>query len=326
MQPSARSLIVLGIVLAAALARPPRAWPWGCEGHQIVARIAQWHLTPRAAQKTAEILAQSKIDTRLARFCGHRHGFDAFVDASTWADDVREDRPSTSAWHFLDIPRGTPADADLAPFCPSKEGCVTRAIDRQLAVLRSTAPSTTRKARAEALRFVIHFVGDVHQPMHDVSNADRGGNCLPVTYLGRAPLPGSNAKYAPNLHQVWDSAIIKTELEERDLTVGELASRIDCRFQSQIQTWLAQPVEPLAWAREGHRTAEDVAYGKLSPGVPLQEPRTLASCAQGGTSRKMLGWHVVADAQYQSAAVPVVEEQLARAGARLAAALNAIWP
>ncbi|MBY0279249.1 S1/P1 nuclease [Candidatus Binatia bacterium] len=325
MRRKAPSLIVLGVVLAAAVALPRRAWPWGCEGHQIVARIAEWHLTPRAAQKSAEILAQSPIDTQLERFCGHGHGFDAFVDGSTWADDVRDERYWTSDWHFLDIPRDTPPDADLAAFCPSK-GCVTTAIEKQLAVLRSTAPGTSKKQRAEALRFVVHFVGDVHQPMHDVANADRGGNCVPVTYLGRVPQPGSNGKYSPNLHQIWDSGVIKAELEERDLTVAELASRIDCRFQSQIQTWLAEPVAPLAWAREGHRTAEEVGYGKLSPSVPVLEPRTLASCAQGGASQKMLALHLVADEGYQSAAAAAVEEQLARAGARLAAALNAIWP
>lgn len=323
MRRTSRSVIVLGILFASAAVAPRRAWSWGCEGHQIVARIAEWHLTPQAAQKTAEILAQSKIDSQLERFCGRGHGFDAFVDASTWADDVREDRPSTSEWHFLDIPRGTSTDAEVTAFCPS-EGCVTKAIETQLAVLRSTTAS--KKKRAEALRFVIHFVGDVHQPMHDVSNADRGGNCVPVTYLGREPQPGSNGKYSPNLHQIWDSGVIKTELEERNLTVAELASRIDCTYQGQIQALLTQPIEPELWARQGYQKASEIGYGKLSPAVPVQEPKALGSCAQGNAAKKMLALHVVADEAYQADAVAVVNEQLARAGARLAASLNAIWP
>lgn len=321
----ARSILLLGIVVSTVSVEPRRAWSWGCEGHQIVARIAEWHLTPRAVQKTREILAEGKIDARLARFCGRTHGFGAFVDASTWADDVREDRPTTAAWHFLDIPRGTPPDAEVSALCPSA-GCVTAAIATQLDVLRSSSARIGKKRRAEALRFVIHFVADVHQPMHDVSNADRGGNCVPVTYLGRPPRRSSNGKYVPNLHQIWDSGVIKTELEARDLTVAELASRIDCRFEAQIETWLAQPLAPDAWAREGFRKAEEVAYGKLTPGVPLQEPRALASCAQGGASQRMLALRLVADERYQQAAAAVVEEQLARAGARLAATLNAIWP
>jgi hypothetical protein len=325
MRHAARSLVVVVLVLVSSGVAPRRAWSWGCEGHQIVARIAEWHLTPNAAKKTSEILAGSKIESGLFRLCGSKHGFDTFVDASTWADDVRKGRPDTSDWHFLDIPRGAPADVDASTFCPT-EGCVTKAIETQLGVLESTSSGTTKKKRAEALRWVIHFVGDVHQPMHDISNADRGGNCVPVTYLGQTPHPSGNGKYTPNLHQVWDSGIIKTELEQRRLTVAELASRIDCTFQSQIGEWLTQPVEPLAWVKEGHQRAEEIGYGKLAPAVPVQEPKDLGSCAQGDASKKMLALGLVADETYQAAAVEVVNEQLARAGARLAAALNAIWP
>lgn len=313
--------VAVVLAVAAAVATPRAVWAWGCEGHMIVARIAGWHLTPAAAKKTADLLAQSKIDPHLDRFCGHGD-WDALVDGSTWPDDVREDRPYTSSWHFLDIPRDATAD-DVTSFCPAK-GCVTKAIATQLGVLRSSSKSA--KQKAEALRFLVHFVGDVHQPMHDVTNGDRGGNCVPVTYLGRTPEPGDKGKYTPNLHQMWDSTIIKTELFARDLTPFELAARIDCRFESQIEGWLQSPGTPADWAREGHQKARELGYGKLSPAVPVQEPVELTSCAQGNASKKMLDLHLVADQAYQDAAFAVINEQLAKAGARLAALLNEIWP
>jgi hypothetical protein len=314
---AARALVAAAALIAS---EPDVAWSWGCEGHWIVARIAEWHLTPTARRKAAELLAQNKIDPHLERVCP-AGGRDTFVDGATWADDVRVVRPSTSDWHFLDIPRDAPQDQG-ATFCGSA-GCVTKAIDTQLGVLRSSQPGSKR---AEALRYVVHFVGDVHQPMHDVTNGDRGGNCVPVTYLLRAPQLQENGKYSPNLHQMWDTSIIRTELSERMFTVGELASAINCRFDSQIDAWMKEPPSPMTWAWEGHQKAAEVAYGKLAPSVPVQEPVKLASCSVGHVSQHMLALGLVADRKYEDAALAVIEEQLAKAGARLAAELNAVWP
>ena len=131
----------------------------------------------------AEILAAGPISPDLRRFCGDS-GLDAFADSSTWADDERTIRPETAGWHFLDIPRGAPK-GDIAQYCPPSTGCVTSAIADQLAVLHN--PGASPQARADALRYVIHFIVDLRQPLHGMTNNDLGGNCVPVTFDGHAP-------------------------------------------------------------------------------------------------------------------------------------------
>jgi hypothetical protein len=113
------------------------------------------------------------------RFC-EPTGLAPFADLSTWADDIRQERKETAGWHFIDIPLGAARDR-LNEACGSSGVCVTAAIRRQLEVLRSA--SAGRREQAEALLFVIHFAGDLHQPLHAATNNDRGGNCLPVRSL-----------------------------------------------------------------------------------------------------------------------------------------------
>ena len=111
------------------------------------------HLTAHALVMVAEILEASPINADLRRFCGG--GLDAFADSSTWANDERTIRPDTAGWHFLDIPRGAPK-GDIAQYCPPSTGCVTSAIADQLAVLHN--PGASPQVRADALRYVIHFI------------------------------------------------------------------------------------------------------------------------------------------------------------------------
>ena len=113
---------------------PSTAWAWGCEGHQVVALIAERNLTPHALEMVKQILADSPIDPRLDRGC-KQGGADPLADASTWADDIRPLRPETSPWHYIDILYGT-SRGDVAKFCPLPESCVTQAIRDQLALLR----------------------------------------------------------------------------------------------------------------------------------------------------------------------------------------------
>ncbi len=103
------------------------------------------------------------------------------ADSATWADDLRSVRPEASAWHYIDIPRDAPRSA-MAESCPASTGCVTSALQHQLEFLRSDGVDA--RVRADALRFIIHFVGDLHQPLHCVSNNDLGGNCVPISFFG----------------------------------------------------------------------------------------------------------------------------------------------
>src|SRR5271157_1964902 len=147
----------------AALAAPPSARSWGCEGHQIVALVAERHLSVHAQREVAALLGpldtvrrQEEVPRRKSRGRGCNVDLDAFARASIWADEIRASRPATASWHFLDIPRGTKDARKAESFC-GRSGCVTRAIREQVAILQGEGANPAQ--RAEALRFVIHFVG-----------------------------------------------------------------------------------------------------------------------------------------------------------------------
>lgn len=270
-----------------------------------------------------EILAQGPINLGLSRYC-HDPGLDSFADSSTWADDERSIRPDTAAWHFIDIPL-TARREDLAQYCSPLTGCLTSALAAELAVLKN--PRESVQARADALRFVIHLVGDIHQPLHAVTNNDRGGNCVPVAFFGHMPQE-TNAKYddySPNLHQVWDVNII--DKFSRGASPQSMARELDDKFRAQIPVWQSQRADFSAWAWESHQLAVYVAYGRLPRRIGAEWPRQVASCADDDrVGLRMLQLHEDLGDDYQSAAAPVVEQQLAKAGVRLAALLNSLWP
>ena len=247
---------------------------------------------------------------------------DRFVDASTWADDIRRVRPETGPWHFIDVPRGAPK-GDLAQYCLPASGCITSALADELHILRD--PSLAPAMRADALRFAIHFVGDIHQPLHASTNNDLGGNCVPVTFFGHTPAPSGppSAMFLPNLHEVWD-----TEILER-FSVGtsawDLAQELEGKFSGPIAAWQRQPTDFAAWAWESHELAEKIVYGHLPHLLPIETPRRMTKCPlRGGLGPSALDENLADD--YQAAASAVIEEQLAKAGARLAALLNSLWP
>jgi len=271
------------------------------------------------------ILNAVPIDPTLSRYCMPAAP-DPFSDASTWPDDIRRLRPDTPPWHFIDIPRGAPK-SDLSKYCPEPESCVTRALTDQVRILRD--PSSSAQAKADALRFIIHFVGDIHQPLHATTNNDMGGNCVPVTYFGNMPvesMPGSGS-FHPNLHSVWDTDIVE-HLSPNE-TSSQLASALDKQFAARISDWMKQPADFDAWAWESHELAEKVAYGKLPHPQPIEPFHAMTGCPNNTTDpagyAKTLNIDENLADDYQNAAAPVVEEQIAKAGARLAALLNSIW-
>lgn len=310
-----------GLAAVALLFVPARALAWGCEGHLLVALIAERHLRPHAREVAREILERVPIDRTLKRFC-RVSGLDAFADASTWADDYRHVNPDTAPWHYLDIPRGS-GPGDLLQYCPAA-GCVTRAITGEVALLRRA--SAPPEERAAALRFLIHFVGDVHQPLHATNNHDRGGNCVPVQYYGRSPRERvlGSGDYHPNLHALWDTDILGRMMG--GTSAQDFAAALDREFSARATVWQGAPRDPLAWAWESHEFAERVAYGRLRPKIPVEAPRPLDSCDDSGVAGRMLRFHEVVSAPYEAAAQEVIREQLAKAGVRLAAVLNDLWP
>jgi hypothetical protein len=316
-------MIRLILISVGAVGLAPAAWGWGCKGHQVVALIAEKRLNPRARLMVAQILDTSPINPELPRFCGES-GPDAFADSSTWADDERSVRPDTAGWHFLDIPRGAPR-GDFARYCPTSTGCVTSALAEQLAVLRN--PSASDQARADALRYVIHFIGDLHQPLHATTNDDRGGNCVPVAFFDRVPEETNPVKedYRPNLHGIWDTDII--EHFTKGQTAQQIADQLESKFKAQIPSWDSGPVDLASWAWESHQAAEDTVYGDLPVKVAIETPREVNTCADDDhISTRMLKLHEQLGGDYQKATESVIQERLTKAGVRLAAVLNALWP
>lgn len=308
---------VLAVVCMNLLACAPRAQAWGCKGHQTVAYLAEKHLTPEARQMVDALLRDNPIDPQLKRYCGNV-GMDAMADASTWADDYRSLHAETGPWHFIDIPLGEPSK-DVEHFCGAG-GCVTQAIEKQLAILKDK--NASGETRAMALRFVIHFVGDLHQPLHATTNDDRGGNCVAVKYLRRNPRE-HNGNYSPNLHHIWDTEIVERDMQGAD--PAEYADMLEAQFADSFAGWEKSGVQVNAWALESHARAVSTVYGALQVKVGAEPDVQVKTCADDNNiGQRMLNKHIAVDANYQDVAAQVAEERLAQAGIRLAMILNEV--
>lgn len=205
--------VVVLVGLAAAFAPPLAAW--GPTGHRVVGRIADGHLTPEAASAVEELLGPTGL-----------------THAGVWADDVRSDPAFRHAdpWHYISIDDGE----TLADTARNERGDVVDAIERHEAILADRgAPA---EERANALRFLVHFVGDIHQPLHVGRRADRGGNSILVTFFDEPS----------NLHAVWDSEIIN----HRRLSFSELAEKLDHLTAEEVAR--LQGATLADWAKESY--------------------------------------------------------------------------
>jgi nuclease S1 len=162
------------------LASAPSARAWGFEGHRMIASLAEQQLSRAARAEVRRLLAQEPGAT--------------LSSISTWADEHRS--PASGRWHYVNFP---PGHCDYQPARDCAGGaCVIEALNRQTALLASR---TDDAKRLRALKYVVHLVGDVHQPLHAGHAADKGGNTLQLRAFGR----GSN------LHALWDSGLIASQ-------------------------------------------------------------------------------------------------------------------
>ncbi len=129
-----------------------------------MALLAERYMTAEALTRADDLLGGSTMDA-----------------VASWADDYRREHHETGPWHYIDIPLGD-SQIDMARECPNGD-CVIAKTEQFLAVLKD--PKADRAAKAEALKFVIHFVGDLHQPLHDEDDGDKGGNARQVIFDGR---------------------------------------------------------------------------------------------------------------------------------------------
>lgn len=285
---------LLSLFLTACLLSPFSAYGWWETGHQVVARIAADHLTPAARTRIARLLEVPDTPAAVA---------DALAKASTWADETKNET-KTGEWHYIDL---TLQDhkSDIPERCKD-DNCAPARI-RLFAAQLASHKSDSRWSDADALRFVVHFVGDIHQPLHTIDDADLGGNC---------ELLDPPVDKVRNLHALWDGEIVNA-IDPNDKSLA-------ATLENAIETLTPARQQELArgnqddWVWESHELAETDIYQRLHiPTEPVEFP---ATCKDAPLAIQDLRLHI--DTAYIDEMKPVVRDQLEKAGLRLAKLLN----
>jgi hypothetical protein len=248
---------------------------WGPKGHAIIGDIASSRLTPVTRQNVQLLL-----------------GNDSLASISSWADAVRKERDESYGWHFVDIPKDASGFSDERDcFRPQDNhkgsatdhhNCVVDRIEVFQKILGDETAS--KNDRLEALKWIVHFVGDLHQPLHAVEEG-RGGNDIKVQVFG-SPKCGD---YDCNLHWTWDTLL----LEHTGLSEEDYVKRLNGLIEQKHLDKQAGGT-PVDWANESHLQARRIIEAKAA----------------------------AVDEAYYQANIDVVNERLALAGLRLAALLN----
>jgi hypothetical protein len=283
-------------LVAAAIAAlgPGPAAAWGDLGHKVTALVAYRHLTP---------LARAKLDALLAADADSLTPPD-FANRATWADKYRTSHRETAAWHFVDIEVDAPdlqsacfgfptlSASQLASQGPAQD-CVVNKIEEFAGELQSAA--TPPAERLLALKFLIHFVGDLHQPLHAADHDDRGGNCIGLS----ASADRQGTARVPNLHAYWDVAVV----DAQGASAEQIADKLDAGISAALlNQWTSGT--PRSWAMETFEIARADAYAL--PSRP--------TCGTQGS--------VALSRQYESEARNVAATQLQKAAIRMASILN----
>ena len=255
------------LAAAIALAVPSIANAWGQTGHRVIGEIAQEHISGKTRAEIELILGEEDL-----------------AQASTWADEERSN-PDTfwqreaGPYHYVTVPEGETYAEVGAP----EEGDALSALARFTQTVRD--PNASREEKALALKFIVHIVGDVHQPLHAGNGEDRGGNDVKVRWFGDET----------NLHSVWDSRLI----DSRNLSYTEYAR------------WLGRDIDP----------SETIAWWTADPQVWIAESTAIRDRIYPASSKAnpSLGY------AYQYENLGIAETRLQQGGIRLAAYLDRVF-
>lgn len=264
---------VCGLALASS------AFGWSRYTHEATGYLAERHLTAEAQVAVAELLGDESLGS-----------------VAAWADRVRPDRRDTAPYHYVNGPRDKlhPSHEDLH----LPQGTVYTAILMYQDQLKDESLSSEQ--HAEALKFLVHFVGDIHQPLHTAFGDDRGGNDFSVIYR--------NESF--NIHRYWDLSVVEPRLDQ--FTSQEYARYLDASFsEAEKALWIEQ-TDPEPWVIEARRYVFAGLY-------PVPQLYTYDS------GRERTEAIPVMDDTYREVWMPVAEIQLARAGLRLAGILNELF-
>jgi S1/P1 Nuclease len=273
---NARSLLLI----AALSLVPTPALAWGKTGHRVVAAIADTQLSGLARAQVEQILGPGE----------------SLDEAANWPDEMRAApgefwQKTATPWHYVTL-NGT--IYDHAP----PEGDALEALNRFSKTLQD--PNASRADKQLALRFIVHLVGDLHQPLHVGKCCDRGGNDVKVTWFGKPT----------NLHAVWDSQLV----DDEQLSFTELAAKLERHISPQdvVKWWNVNPRDWISESAELRDTVYPTARDLPKP-VEGKEPK------EGQSALPELSYNYV----YKF--TPVLERRLSQGGVRLAAYLNAIF-
>jgi hypothetical protein len=266
------------VVLLAALALiPTPALAWGKTGHRVVAAIADTQLSGLARANVEQILGPGET----------------LDEAANWPDEMRSApgefwQKTATPWHYVTL---NGIIYDHAP----PEGDALEALGRFTKTLQD--PNASRADKQLALRFIVHIVGDLHQPLHVGKCCDRGGNEVKVSWFGKTT----------NLHAVWDSQLV----DEEQLSFTELAAKLERHISPQdvVKWW---DVNPRDWISESAEI-RDTLYPPPAKSVKGKKVR------KGQAPLPDLSY------SYVYKFTPVMERRLSQGGVRLAAYLNAIF-
>ena len=290
-----KSKIVVAL-LGIMLCMPSVALGWGAGGHMMTASIAYKRLNPRAKAQANALLAREIKPAEVTSKSLN------FINASHWADDLRPfpEFDSFKILHFIDFPFST--DGTALPTNQPEPDNIVKALEENVEILKT---STDKDAQAQALRLIIHFVGDIHQPLHSATrvtkanpDGDRGGNLVSIMV----------AEKKTNLHSYWDGGIGSFPKSGPNFAPPPLsqipaaaarATKGNPATNPKIK--LNEPTNYDAWAQESFAFAKNTAYN----GLRVNAAQT---------------------ASYNTKALRVARQRVAWGGYRLAALLNSIWP
>ncbi len=216
--------LLICLLLAAVVAKPPAAYAFGWDGHHMVCAVAWDELTPDLRAKVEDILEAK--------------GRDAFALSCRWADDVIRWRKETAPWHYINAPQGE-TKVDMKRDCPQPNSCVVEQVSCHAARLKS--PSAK-----DDLRYTAHFIGDLHTPLHVGYEADRGGNDIKGKFEG----------IDTNLHAVWDYNMLDATHKPWPELADELHGQIT---DAERKQW--QAGTPVDWANESFAITLSPAMG-----------------------------------------------------------------
>lgn len=260
---------------------PSSASAWGKTGHRVVAAIAETQLSGLARAHIREILGPGE----------------SLVDAANWPDEMRSApgkfwQKTATPWHYVTL------DGIIYDHAPP-EGDALEALEHFRKVLQD--PKANLADKQMALRFIVHIVGDLHQPLHVGKCCDRGGNDVKVTWFGKPT----------NLHAVWDSQLV----DDEQLSYSELADKLERHLSDRqlIKWW---DINPRDWISESAEY-RDTLYPTAAD---MPKPRK-------GEESKTGDLPPLPDLSYSYVYrfTPLMEQRLAQGGVRLAAYLNAIF-